>query len=86
MLKGGGKRGTGPHDKMTVKDLIKAERKEAEEEDKALDEIEAVKPADDEGVSPDDEMFCTAAGAANVRPQGRPSNFLRSLFKEVDRA
>ena len=71
---------------MTVKDLIKAERKESEEEDRALNEIEAVKPKDDGGLAADDEMFCTSAGATGVKPSGKSSNFLRSLFKEVDRA
>lgn len=71
---------------MTVRDLTKAERKECEEESKALDELELVQAETDGKVAPNDEMFCTAAGATNVRPSGKSKNFLRQLFKEVDRA
>ncbi len=74
---------------MTVKDLIRAEKKEAEEEDRALDELELVNPqADDEEekLSPDDEMFCTAAGAVSVRPKAGNKSLLRRLLSEADRA
>lgn len=71
---------------MTVKDLITAEIKESEEEDRALDEIEIVKAEPDEKLSPDDEMFCTAAGAVSVRPRAGSKSLLRRLLSDADRA
>ena len=71
---------------MTVKDLIRAELKESEEEDQALEEIEIVKAEPEERIAPDDEMFCTAAGATSVRPKAGHKSLLRRLLAEADRA
>jgi hypothetical protein len=41
---------------------------------------------EDEKLSPDDEMFCTAAGAVSVRPKAGNKSLLRRLLSEADRA
>ena len=66
---------------MNFRDLMNAERKgteEAAEPDKAVDYL----PPDSK-----DDMFCTAAGAASVRPNAdKSSGKLRELLNSADRA
>jgi len=73
---------------MTVKDLIAAERRETEEENREEKEIEAVKPPldEEEKISIDDEMFCTAAGATALRPKASHKSLLRQMLQNADRA
>ena len=71
---------------MKTGDLIQAERGGMEEGEPLIPEREIME-FDDLGNNPDsvDEAFCTAAGAASVKPSGRKSSLTRML-NAADRA
>lgn len=66
---------------MKFQDLMNAERRGLEES------AEPDRPVEIQGSDSKDDMFCTAAGAASIKPSaGRSSGKLRELFNSVDRA
>ena len=70
---------------VSVGDLTRAERYEAEESELIeVSEEDADKRGDGNPASADD-MFCTAAGAAAFRP-GKGSSKLREMLNKADRA
>ena len=70
---------------VSVGDLTRAERDEAEESELIeVSEEDADKRGDGNPASADD-MFCTAAGAAAFRP-GKGISKLREMLNKADRA
>ena len=70
---------------VSVGDLTRAERDEAEESELIeVSEEDADKRGDGNPASADD-VFCTAAGAAAFRP-GKGSSKLREMLNKADRA
>ena len=71
----------------TVRDLTLAQRNQAEESEFEGDLSEADADARGEGNPASvDDMFCTAAGAASIRPGSRGASKLRELLNKADRA